>query len=944
MITVILDQLRRRRGRALALAAGILVAATSFTLLTATVSTSQATTVGTVRKNARSAYDVLVRPPDSQTDVERRSGRVAPNFLSGTFGGITTDQYRSIRGMAGVDVAAPVANIGYLMVASTVTVDVSRFLDSDASRQILRISPTLTSGLDSYRTSDEYVYLTRSPLTSGTESEGLFESDTLETGAADKSTTRYRIKGKYDVCFYFNSDKTAQTEFNTDLPLKPNIIAEDRSDRSPFDPDLSSRMNCQSGRDKATIDVPVSYPVLLSAIDPEAEDHLVGLGGTIVSGRMLTERDKPWKVSSAKSIHGQHDSYIPALLSDSPLTSGTLDATVEQLDVGNPAELPSKLGNPAADNFVRSLPGTTVGRTRVDLSEGYRKALSENSFDTGSYWTVGPVTYRRTADGDLAAQPQPAQKAGLWIPDSSLQPFPGVPEENHQGTQYRKVTSHGATDCIGRGFCENADYGRLPNPFVRLVGRYDTAELTGFSPLSDTPLETYQAPQVTGADSATRAALHGKPLRPDRNLGGYVSPPPTMLTTMDSITALTKSRRVPDLQDKAPVSAIRIRVAGVTGVDTASRARVNAVAGKIRAAYPRLQVDVTVGSSPALQTVALGGSARVTERWVAKGVALRILRAVDTKSAVLSVLVLVVCALFLGQAALASVRSRRTEIGTLRCLGWSGGEVIRLVLGELAVIGLAAGAAGAVLAYVLGRAVGQPDAGAKSLLVLPVALVLATAAGLIPAWLATRLGPMEAVRPPVTAVRRARPVRSVAGLAVLNLLRVRGRTLLGAAGLALGVAAFTVLLALTLAFRGEVAGSLLGSAVVAQAREADYLSVALSLLLGAAGAIDVLVISQRERAADLAVLRATGWTDRELARLTLYEGVGLALLGGLSGAVTGLAGVLVLGRGVLHGHLFMVAGAALLATLAATALVVAALAVPIRALSRIAPAHLLAAD
>jgi putative ABC transport system permease protein len=313
---------------------------------------------------------------------------------------------------------------------------------------------------------------------------------------------------------------------------------------------------------------------------------------------------------------------------------------------------------------------------------------------------------------------------------------------------------------------------------------------------------------------------------------------------------------------------------------------------------------------------------------------------VDTKSAVLFVLVLVVCALFLGQAALASVRSRRTEIGTLRCLGWSGGEVLRLVLAELALIGLAAGAVGTVLAYVLG----QPEAGAKSLLVLPVALLLATAAGLIPAWLATRLGPMEAVRPPVTAVRRAHPVHSVAGLAMLNLLRVRGRTLPGAAGLALGVAAFTVLLALALAFRGEVAGSLLGSAVVAQAREADYLSVALSLLLGAAGAIDVLVISQRERAADLAVLRATGWTNRELAKLTLYEGIGLALLGGLSGAGAGLAGVLTLGRGVLHGHLFPVAGAALLATLAATALVVAALTVPIRGLSRIAPAHLLAAD
>ncbi|MFE1859421.1 ABC transporter permease [Streptomyces anandii] len=943
MITVILEQLRRRRGRALALAAGILVAATSFTLLTATVSTSRATTVGTVGENARSAYDVLVRPPGSQTDVERESGLVVPNFLSGTFGGITMDQYRRIRGMAGVDVAAPVANIGYLMVMSTISVDVSRFLDSRATRQILRIRPTLTAGLGTYRTSDEYVYLTRSPLTSASSADQVFRSDTLEKGAVDESTRRYLLNGKYDVCFYFNRDKTEQTKFNLELPMRPNLIAEDRSEMSPFDPALNEWMNCQSGRDKATIDVPVGYPVLLSAIDPAAEDRLVGIGATITSGRMLTERDKPWVVPSSKSIHGQRDSYVPAMLSSSPLTAGTLDATVERLDVGDPANLPSKLGNPTAVSFVRGLHGTPVGRIGVDLGKGYRKALQEDSFDTGAYWTVGPVTYRRTPGGDLAVRPQARQKPGLWVTNQGEQPVPFVPEEN-QGEQYRKVISHASTDCIGLGHCDNVDSGRLPNPFVKLVGRYDTGRLRGFSPLSDVPLETYQPPQVTGADGATRAALHDRPLRPDRNLGGYVSPPPTMLTTMDSITALTKSRRVPGLQDKAPVSAIRIRVAGVSGVDTASRARVNAVAGAIRAAYPHLQVDVTVGSSPAPRTVALKPSVHVTERWVAKGVALRILKAVDTKSAVLFVLVLVVCALFIGQAALASVRSRRTEIGTLRCLGWSGGEVLRLILGELTVIGLASGAAGTLLTYVLGRVLGQPGAGAKSLLVLPVALLVALTAGLIPAWLATRLGPMEAVRPAVSAARRARPVGSVAGLAGLNLLRVRGRTLLGAAGLALAVAAFTVLLALTLAFRGEAAGSLLGNAVVAQARGADYLSVGLSLLLGAAGAIDVLIISQRERAADLAVLRATGWTHRELAKLTLYEGIGLALLGGLTGAAAGLLVVLSLGQGVLHGHLLAIAGAALLATLAATALVGAALAIPIRGLSRIAPAHLLAAD
>jgi putative ABC transport system permease protein len=158
------------------------------------------------------------------------------------------------------------------------------------------------------------------------------------------------------------------------------------------------------------------------------------------------------------------------------------------------------------------------------------------------------------------------------------------------------------------------------------------------------------------------------------------------------------------------------------------------------------------------------------------------------------------------------------------------------------------------------------------------------------------------------------------------------------------VAAFTILLAVTLAFQGEVTGSLLGNAIVAQARPADYLSVMLSLLLGTAGAIDVLVLSQRERAGDLAVLRATGWTSRNLAKLTLFEGIGLALLGGLTGSVLGVAVVTALSADLLSGHLLMLGAAGLLGTLAALALIMATLFVPIRALSRIAPAHLLAAE
>ena len=40
------------------------------------------------------------------------------------------------------------------------------------------------------------------------------------------------------------------------------------------------------------------------------------------------------------------------------------------------------------------------------------------------------------------------------------------------------------------------------------------------------------------------------------------------------------------------------------------------------------------------------------------------------------------------------MRSRRTEIGTLRCLGWSAREIFAVILGELLMVGVLAGPSG----------------------------------------------------------------------------------------------------------------------------------------------------------------------------------------------------------------------------------------------------------
>ena len=107
------SQLRFRTRRALALLAGMLVATTAFTVLTAAARTAQIRTIGTVNAHFQPAYDILVRPAGARSRLESATGTVQPDFLSGIYGGITMSQWNQISRIGGVQVAAPIAMVGY---------------------------------------------------------------------------------------------------------------------------------------------------------------------------------------------------------------------------------------------------------------------------------------------------------------------------------------------------------------------------------------------------------------------------------------------------------------------------------------------------------------------------------------------------------------------------------------------------------------------------------------------------------------------------------------------------------------------------------------------------------------------------------------------------------------------------------------------------------------
>jgi putative ABC transport system permease protein len=867
----------RRAKRSLALVLAIGFAACAFTVLISNSRADQVELQGTAAATPRGAYDILVLPRDATDDTvggaPGDSGLLSPNFAAGQVGGITLAQYHTIAGLPGVQVAAPVALIGQVMQTVDITVDITSLLTS-AQRQLFVASVTRSSdqSLPVVTNPDaDYSYVTANPLRQPAAGGGADADAPVVTQEVDPDGSLT------PVCV-------------TPAPATP---------REQAAAQLAHQGTCWStapatgtnGAGEASevglphghvgLVIPWTFPSVLAAIDPVAEAELAGLNGAVTEGNYLPE----------STAAGLAPGAIPVLVANQSEDDDTDTVAIRQLSATAARQFASGLEGDAGPGLdqVLSGGGPVLSRSVVSASDAYAALLAgelNHSIETvvNAYYSAGPVTYTAAANGALKVRPVP----GAWsaaTADVPVGPDPAPDPPDASDTGVRPITAHVATGS-GAGA-----------PRLVAVGAYAPARPAAAMNSVLLPLEVYRIAPLFGANDASARALGGNQLLPDANPAGYLTAPPTLLTSLSYLPELTSPGAFSGGDGTAPITTIRVRVAGAGGAGALSRARIQAVADLI-AQRTGLDVSVMSGLTPVTRQVTLpagrhGRPALVlTSIWVRPVVSLAVSRALDTAGLALFGLVLVVCAMFVANNTLASLDARGAELRLLYQSGWPRRRVGGLLLAETLAVALAAGLLAMTVAIPAGAALGLPLTAGESAWSLPLAVALAVAATGIPAWWACRPARLRG-DPPRRTVRGMRlSSGGVGALAARGVLRTPVRNALAFAGVTLAAGAVTGLAIVETAFGGSLIGELAGHVLTLQPRAADLVAAVGVLVLLAGVISDLARLAVTDRRAERALLRELGWDYRERNRLLLGEMMLIVVAGAGLGAGLAAAAVI----------------------------------------------------
>jgi len=831
-----------------------------------------------VSENWRGQYDILVTAPNQDFGASDTRGLVDPNFISTAGqGGISGDQVRRIAQLAGVEVAAPVGLVGTLR---DVALSPSLVLNDDPIKgvsdlqepvEVLRLTASLTDS------------------TTGTEvsrSQGL---SLVSRRSADnvKSLDSAPPAGGYPAGFAPSGNNLYYEVPLGALPQFPsNVIA--------VDPKAEAKLAGANGRFLSPL---ISLPRDRTTASADTWSKLVD------SQRYLVQQTA---IQQAGSNKDSHERVIPMVVNSSTSNSLNLQVVVEKAIGLDEAAL---AGSGATDELRRlSGSGTfepvakiskTASAVTVPFSTPNLTMLMPGSKlpdgeSGGSFYSTqtglspelsGRPKYRISTahsvnlhDPELTAVPQGVVNADGTKPSDNEKTTGRVPGVGDVQS-YRAPISPARTD---GGVA-------LPAP----IGEFATDDLR---PASENPTSYVPSGIYDASTTTLGASGDGKSIRANYSGLDFLTAAP------GAITDLAGGR---SLRGADPIDAVRVRVSGVSEYSDVSQALISDIAGKITKLG--LRATVVAGSSPGPVSLTVpdyisgDGSPPETihamQHWTTLGAAVRVSSAVAGMKLVLLLSTLACATFAFLVVVVARGKRHRTEVATLRTIGWNEQSIARSLVGrQLPTV--ASVLLVAACCFALGER-GLLGAGVSA--GLAVCAVFSSCLSVGIAMKSQQVGRGQR--------HGGRMVDSMASLALRHLRRAPGASLLQALGIgAVGMAAALTYLAI------EHQKTASGNSLLSEYTFA--VTSWPSLLLGASGvvaAVIIVILGRRaeisRRESERALFEIIGAPTSALRTLYAVDSAALGAVG-IMFAGAAIASVVLVGGGSVVGIIIALVGSA----------------------------------
>lgn len=546
-----------------------------------------------IKKHARGSYDILVRPEGAQTKVEKRLGLVEENYLGVGNGGITLDTWKEILAMEDIEIAAPVASLGYFTGLSY-TVQ----LPFPASSSLFNARFSTSDGIHEYSLSDdmESYFLKQEGYYDGFDFINTYQS--ILYGISGESP-QYLIPQTYHLMVGIDSEQEKKLTGIDFSEVKRDL-------------EIDEKQLMSFAGDAPIINVLyLKDPKIPIKLNLEKTELLWDSTDTIALKKMFHQSPEDMLSLPEQDKDRQH--FLKTLTEIERLSQTTYEFDL----------------SPYLSTFDSQPIALDYNGKPIDVTS-YATSIGE----TTKFYLTETIDYGIHDDYLTVKQVGTESKVPI----------------------YRKLIEK------GKPAYEMSDY-----PFVLFpVGSYTAKEYQ--QSLAASPLGIYhQAPVTTE---------NGRKVHETAVAGSFIA---------SSAHGIIQIEDVELIKGKAPIDAIRIKVAGISSYDESAERKILDVVERLYR-LGDFQIDIVAGASPESMDMDVEGIGMVTQQWTSLGAATTIIDGWTLSNLFITGLFILIGAIYMLNRILFWRETRQEETELLSDLGWRKRHINQFYLIELGLL------------------------------------------------------------------------------------------------------------------------------------------------------------------------------------------------------------------------------------------------------------------